>query len=845
MKSFILGTLSAICFCFAASSQNSKLLQVDYQRLISNADLIYDKPATRSEAGQPIGNGKMGSLVWTTQQSLRFQINRVDIFGNNSETNNFYQRGTDYCGGAGFVDIDFQSNEDIFTNETFRQHLSCYDGTVTTEGRNVKTISFVWSDLDVMAVRIEDSRSNQTPVVANLRALRHPITRRGDHSAISRVEVIGNKIILTQEFTEGDYYNKSAVAVSMPDNDARAWIANDTEVKLSSDINKREFTILVSSAASFDPDFDVVKKAIQQLDKAESEGYEAVLESSKEWWHSYWEKSLVQLNSDDGVAAYIEKYYTYYLYLMGSTSRGDYPVKFNGMLWTTEGDRREWGGLYWGANQSCLYDALFVANRIDLLDPMFSMYSNMRESCEVAASQIWGSKGIWIPETVGFDGLPEIPEPIAGTMRQLYLQNQPLVTNTKEFSDFLDYAATKMPRHSIWNWKGGGSYKDGKWYFKDKGYGFVGNVLHLFSRGAKLAYLFWMKYEFTQDKKWLEDYAYPIIKGVAEFYRNHPNVRKAEDGKYNIFHVNDNERVMGGSNTAEEISSMMGILPVAIKASEILNVDAEMRPVWREFLENLAPLTLSSDHAEMAGQPAIFIKSLNRPLHPPVQGLYEATTIIDANTMPQWCFDFITLESENTELMEIANNTFDAYYPLGINEESEVYILSMLPAAGTLLGRTEVTEFLIPNQIRMGGTGEMENRMHLREGPQTTTAQRLGRAAHALHNALCQSVPPGTGEPSVIRVFPAWPEHWNAKFNLYSRGNFLVSSSFQDGKVEFVEIKSQSGEVCQIRNPWKEDAVLYVDGKENKTLTGSLLEFPTKMNSNYIILKKGTSLNEF
>ena len=39
----------------------------------------------------------------------------------------------------------------------------------------------------------------------------------------------------------------------------------------------------------------------------------------------------------------------------------------------------------------------------------------------------------------------------------------------------------------------------------------------------------------------------------------------------------------------KEIASMMGIFPVLIQASEILDVDADLRPVWREFLEHLAP----------------------------------------------------------------------------------------------------------------------------------------------------------------------------------------------------------------------------------------------------------------
>lgn len=839
MKSFILLIIGTTYFCFAALSQNSKLLQADYQKVISNADLIYNKPVMRSEAGQPIGNGKMGSLVWTTPQALRFQINRVDIFGNNSESNNFFQRNTDYCGGAGFVDIDFQSNEDIFTDKTFRQHLSCYDGTVTTEGQNVKTISLIWSDLDVMAVRIDDSRSKRTPLVVNLRTLRHPLTRRGDHSAISKIEVIGDKILLTQEFTEGDYYNKSVVAISIPDNEVRAWIANDTEAKLSPGINKREFTVLVSSAATFDPKFDVTRKAIQQLDIAEKKGYAEIVESSKKWWQSYWEKSLCQLSSNDGIANSIEKYYNYYLYLMGATSRGEYPVKFNGMLWTTEGDKRNWGGFYWGANQSCLYDALFAANRIDLLDPMFKMYSNMKESCEVAADKIWGSKGIWIPETVGFDGLPEIPEHIAHQMKQLYLQNQPLIINTKDFQEFIDYASKKVPHHSYWNWKTDNGWKEGEWNFKDKGHGFVGHVMHIFSRGAKLAYLYWMKYEYTQDEKWLADFAYPIIKGVTEFYRNHPNVKKAEDGKYHIYHVNDNESVWGGHNTAEEISSMMGIFPVAIKASEILDIDADLRLAWKEFLENLAPLPLSSDHAELAGHPITFVRSLN----PVLQG--PATGRPDSNTMPQWCFDLITLESKNNELMKIAEQTYNAYFPQGINESTNIGILSMLPVAGTLLGKKNVTEFLIPSQILMGGDGQMENRMHLREGAQTTTAQRLGRAAHALHNALCQSIPPKPGEPTVIHLFPAWPNHWNARFNLYARGNFQVSSSFQKGQVEYIEIFSKSGQECRIRNPWEKNAVLYVNGKREVVLSGSLLTFPTEANHNYIIIEEGDTLNRF
>ena len=78
-------------------------------KLISEADLIYDKPVPRSEEGIPIGNGRMGTLVWTTPASLRMQINRADVYANDGTTNSFFERHNDYCGGCGYVDIDFTS----------------------------------------------------------------------------------------------------------------------------------------------------------------------------------------------------------------------------------------------------------------------------------------------------------------------------------------------------------------------------------------------------------------------------------------------------------------------------------------------------------------------------------------------------------------------------------------------------------------------------------------------------------------------------------------------------------------------------------------------------------------
>ena len=117
----------------ATSKSPLGLTEVDFRKLISRSDLIYTKPVPRSEEGMPVGNGRMGSLVWTTPAQLRLQINRADVYANNCATNSFFERHNDYCGGCAYLDIEFGGQP--FPESGFRQHLSVYDGALDGGGR--------------------------------------------------------------------------------------------------------------------------------------------------------------------------------------------------------------------------------------------------------------------------------------------------------------------------------------------------------------------------------------------------------------------------------------------------------------------------------------------------------------------------------------------------------------------------------------------------------------------------------------------------------------------------------------------------------------------------------------
>ena len=123
--------------CWPSNAGAGGILDVNNAKLIARADLIYKQPASRSEAGIPVGNGRMGSLVWTSPAALKLQINRVDVFGNGCNTESFPERHTDYCGGCGFVDLDFGDPAVFVSGDQALEHLSCYDGMLTLNGRGI------------------------------------------------------------------------------------------------------------------------------------------------------------------------------------------------------------------------------------------------------------------------------------------------------------------------------------------------------------------------------------------------------------------------------------------------------------------------------------------------------------------------------------------------------------------------------------------------------------------------------------------------------------------------------------------------------------------------------------
>jgi len=787
----------ALLWSGAAAIAADRWIEVNHKSLISRADLTYDEPATRSEEGLPIGNGRMGSLVWTSPSALKFQINRVDVFAQNCETNSFPIRDSDYGYGCGYIDIDFVDfGDDVFVGSAFRQHLSLYDGLATCQGKGVTADVLAWPERDVMAVEVDDQRTQPASVNVDLRMLRYAIqyhsglnydlvknhsvmVRTCSHTAKSTLGIRDGRIILTQEFREGDYYNASAVAVGVIGRPSKAKYANDSTVRLSAAPGKGRFAILIASASSFNSDQDMTSLALKELDAAAARGFASLRAKTADWWHDFWSRGFVYMHSPDGQADFVEQNYTYFLYLMGASSRGDYPPRFGGMLWRTTGDLSRWGAQHWWANTNAYYSNLMPSNRLELMDPMFSMYFRMRQSCARAAVQQWGSKGIWIPETVWFDGLENLPDDIAAQMRELYLVKKPWEQVSPHF---LEYASTKQPHNSRWNWKGNGKWVDGRWVYRDKGRGPFGHTTHILGAGANIAALFWQRYQYTMDETWLRQRAYPMLKDSVEFYRNFPNFKKGDDGKYHIHHVNSGEGSWNSSDTPYEISVMHTVFPLAIRASQILDVDADLRALWQEIYDNLVELPTQSRRDRGRRAYGAFV--------------YGGEGGIN---------------------------------PLPPEEDLK----------SRFLGFNRLNSFIDTSGI--GGAQIFRNRLRLREGPGAIDAEHIGGLASGIHETMLSSAPEEVNGEPVLRIFNDWPKSWDASFTLLARGAFVVSSAQQDGKIPLVEIRSQAGSQCHLVNPWQaSDVTLYRDGNKAADLSGSMLTFPTKKGETVVVVPRGS-----
>ena len=843
--SLALAALLAIISIGTATAKTPDIFDVDYEAIVSEADLIYLSPAgtgkstTPAKEGQPVGNGRMGTSVRADGSLLRFQINRNDVFGvnkNHSPIASLHNPPRSF-GGCGWITVDV-GGPAFVPSETFEHRLSVYRAESVVRGQDVQVRCSTLTDRDILAVEIDDQRAQPQPLKLTLATWHEPETRYGNHLTITRFSQTDGAWRLQHAFSEDAFSCKSGLAVLATDAPLKLEAESPQSRVLLLPAKKGKRLLLVSSAATFEPKVEADALASDVLKAVPKADYDSLVGPTRTWWQEFWSRTFVKLHSADGVADYLQRVRTLALYYVGSTSRGDFPTKFNGMLFATEGDRRTWGPQIWVWNTESYYYPTFAADCSDLTDPWFGMFNRNLPSFERAAKQLWGVKeGIFIPETSNFDGCVELPEKTAANMREVLAQKMspsdlpPGTADDLRFEAILRFYTDTPADH--WAYKLSG----GRYYW----------ATHILTSAAEIATQAWWRYRYTGDKKFLADQGYPLLRGVADFYLNY--CRKEADGLYHVPVGNVHESYWGVRDGLWDLAAIRSVVPAAILAAGILEKDSDKAAKWQEFLDHLTPYVMASDPQAKALLAGTAFADTGADKFPdnawaPGQlgnGVPGNKNFESAWTAPMFPFDDWSLARDNPADKETATATYRAHmFSKYIVQDGKIGSghdrITILTAR---VGLADEVERALP--IYAGGQSEsMPNGATPGLDKNEESAEHMGNTALALQDAMMQSQPPSSGDQEVILLAPAWPAKWDADFRLLARGGFMVSSRLRSGKPEFAQILSRRGETLRLANPWPDGCLMQAGDAEPAKLTGTKIELPTLAGTRYLFWQDGS-----
>jgi hypothetical protein len=452
-----------------------------------------------------------------------------------------------------------------------------------------------------------------------------------------------------------------------------------------------------------------------------------------DWWKQFWLRSFVEVHD-----TVLEDYYYGSLYVLGASSRPGKPAP---SLWgnfiTT--DNAGWGGRYFmNYNEEAPYYGVFSSNHADLAEP----YNRM-----VLAQVPWqknrtaqaGYKGVSYQRT--FSPFTVIAKPPAQVPVAVLKDYQRLPSDQKSNATFsflpvIDY------------------------------------------------------YDYTQDKEFLRSQLYPAMRELDEFWRDFA-VRDAAGQHWMFEHSSAHE---GGDdeNPNLDLGFAHRVESELIAASAVLNTDANMRPVWKKFSDEMSPYP----QGDVNGKNVFYMASTlkygvrNPPLFAPgdqpinLEGLvFPGENLAiggDAKQLQTALNSMEGMDSWGVTKGGNSNNGFCKIFPVAarIGWPAEDLITKFKAAILFHWRPSNLTDF-------QGGGG----------------IETVG-SIEALDSMLLQH------EGGVLRLFPDWPAARDASFTrLLAKGAFLVSSEQRGGKVVYVDITSEAGGLLNIASPWGSETV--------------------------------------
>ncbi len=376
---------------------------------VSAYDVVWDTPSRNSLGSMPLGNGDIGLNVWVEPDGdLCFYISKTDAWDENSRLVKIGKLRVSFSPGG--------KQELHFT----RQHLDLEEGAVRIDYGDSLRLT-LWVDAHHPAVCLDVE--GQVPVSCTVTnemwrtrrdtlayILHGDVLYDGRYEHGSKEPVVVDPDSVVRGFSDRiGWYHHNARSVGPAITSEFQGIA---DLVLRDPILHRTFGAMVIADGKAERRSDTVlflpaakehhlmafvrtdqPASSQQWLQRVEEDIRATLavprdkrwEDHRRWWHAFWDRSHIfitpsqQDTSED--AFIVSRGYTLQRFITACAGRGNYPIKFNGSIFTMNfpgypggPDFRRWGPAYWWQNTRLPYISMCASGDYEMMQPLFRMY---------------------------------------------------------------------------------------------------------------------------------------------------------------------------------------------------------------------------------------------------------------------------------------------------------------------------------------------------------------------------------------------------------------------------------------------------------------------------------------
>ncbi|MBI2433692.1 MAG: hypothetical protein HYV26_12570, partial [Candidatus Hydrogenedentes bacterium] len=314
---------------------------------------------------------------------------------------------------------------------------------------------------------------------------------------------------------------------------------------------------------------------------------------------------------------------------------------------------------------------------------------------------------------------------------------------------------------------------------------------HSATTGAWLAHHFYLHWKFSQDRKFLEQRAYPYLNDCAVFLEAVTNERDAA-GKRSLPlssspEINDNKpNAWFSTITNYDLALIRFVFSAAAELADMLG-NAEDAAHWRSVLAELPEWSLAEDGGMLVAP--------NYPLNESHRHFSHLMAI-----HPLGLIDLSHGEEEarivRASLAHLKETGTDYWCGYSFAWLANLAARAKDGETAAQALETFAKAFVLRNSFHCNGDQSGQGYSKFTYRPFTLEGNFA--AAAGLQEMLLQS------HTGVIEVFPAVPKDWReAAFErLRAQGGFLVSATRAGGETTAIVIESEYGGTCRVLLPW-------------------------------------------